>query len=164
VRPSKFKIDVTEFWRPRVSAAMQLVLQVRNSNLFRGLVLESCKLTAFEAATGLKLASNVHERPMLVSPRNSVQVTVPLTSVGGSLPDVEQRRLAALFLGEKALLLTLVATATSRLNVKGAPSKPVTTNSSRRVDLAPLTKEPFFQRAPPPPPPPPTADEVHDVP
>ena len=28
VRPQKFKIDVTDFWSPRVSAALQLVLQV----------------------------------------------------------------------------------------------------------------------------------------
>lgn len=165
IRPQKFKVDVTEFFAPRVSAAVQLVLQVSNSNLFRGLILENVKLVAFEKATGLKLTSSVHERPMLVSPRNTVQLTMSLNGLGGALPNAEQRRLASLFLSEKALLLTLVATATSRVNLKGAKgdATPITTNTSRRVDLSALVKEPFFQRAPPPPSVP-MEDIVHDVP
>jgi len=95
---------------------------------------------------------------------NSVQVTVTLSGLGSGLPQPEQRRLAATFLSEKALLLTLVATATSRINVKGSLTKVISTNSSRRVDLSTLTKEPFFQRAPQLPPPPPQEDTVHDVP
>ena len=42
---------------PRLSPS-----QVRNTNFFRALVLEHCKLTAWEAETGLKLASTVTDR------------------------------------------------------------------------------------------------------
>jgi hypothetical protein len=87
-RPQKFKVDVTDFFRPKVSAAMQLVLSLKNGNMLRSMLLEQCKLTVFEADTGLKL---------------------------GSLPQEEQRRLAAMFLAKKALLLTIVATASSRV-------------------------------------------------
>mmetsp|Transcript_46241 Transcript_46241/g.114682 ORF Transcript_46241/g.114682 Transcript_46241/m.114682 type:complete len:284 (+) Transcript_46241:19-870(+) len=162
VRPQKFKIDVTDFWAPRISAALQIVLQVRNSNFFRALVFEGCKLTAFDE-NGVKLASLLHDRAMMVSPMNTVKVTMNLNGLGGALPSEEQRRLAATFLREKALLLTLVATATSRMNVKGSAAKPLAANSSRRIDLRALAKEPFFQRAPQPPPPP-AEDVVHDVP
>ena len=77
-------------------------------------------------------------------------------------------RAAAAFLANKALLLTIVATATSRLPTKGSKTTEVTSNSTKRVDLSSLTKEPFFQRAPPPPPEPEVdADgkpKAHDVP
>jgi len=163
VRPQKFKIDVTDFFAPRVSAAVQLVLQVRNANFFRALVLENCKLATWEAETSLKLASTMHERPMVISPLSTASLTLNVPSLGGSLPASEQRRLAGVFLSQKALFLTFVATATSRMNAKGSKSSAVSTNSTKRVDLTPLAKEPFFQRAPPPPPPP-EEDVVHDVP
>ena len=61
---------------------------------------------------------------------------------------------AAAFLAKKALLLTIVATASSRLPQKDSSATQVTSRSQRhRVDLAALTKEPFFQRAHPPSPP-----------
>ena len=71
---------------------------------------------------------------------------------------------AAAFLAKKALLLTIVATASSRLPQKDSSATQVTSRSQRhRVDLAALTKEPFFQRAPAAPK---EADAapVHDVP
>merc|ERR1719272_2781927 len=40
VRPQKFKIDVTDFWAPHVSAAVQCVLSVKNSNFLRALLLD----------------------------------------------------------------------------------------------------------------------------
>ena len=40
---------------------------------------------------------------------------LPLPGAGASLPQQEHQRLATLFLSHKALLLTIVATATSRL-------------------------------------------------
>ena len=42
MRPVKFKIDVTDFWAPRISATLQAVLNVGNRNLLdllRGLAL-----------------------------------------------------------------------------------------------------------------------------
>ena len=66
----------------------------------------------------------------------------------------------------KALLLTFVVTATSRLPIKGSKASQTSTNTTRRVDLSGLYKDPFFQRAPAPAPPPDAAtkDKVHDVP
>ena len=66
----------------------------------------------------------------------------------------------------KALLLTFVVTATSRLPIKGSKASQTSTNTTRRVDLSGLYKDPFFQRAPTPAPPPDAAtkDKVHDVP
>ena len=46
MRPQKFKIDVTEFFAPKVSAALQLVLSIKNTNLLRAMLLEECKLCA----------------------------------------------------------------------------------------------------------------------
>lgn len=106
---------MTEFFAPRVSAALQVVLSVKNANLLRAMLLESCKVAAFEEASGTKLGSQVHERPFLVQPFSTAQLTVPIPSLGGSLPPPEHRRLASHFLSEKALLLTLVATCTSRV-------------------------------------------------
>ena len=57
VRPQKFKIDVTDFWAPSVSAAVQLVLSVRNGNLLRALLLDGLTVSVYEAATGLKLGT-----------------------------------------------------------------------------------------------------------
>ena len=146
VRPQKFKVDVTEFFAPRVSAAMQLVLQLKNPNLLRSMLLEQCKLTAYDA-TGLKLGSAL-QTSLVLSPFSSTQVTVRLNDMGKGLPLPESRRLAASFLAEKALLLTLVATASSRIPKKGSISSTTSTNATRRVELTALTKEPFFQRAP----------------
>ena len=152
VRPQKFKIDVTDFFSPKVSAAVQLVLKLRNSNMMRSMLLEQCKVTAFDDETGLKLGS-AQQGSLVLSPFSTTQVTVSLNQLAGALPPPEQRRLAAAFLAKKALLLTLVATASSRIPKKGTTAAQVTTNTSRRVDLSALTKEPFFQRAPAPPPP-----------
>ena len=57
IRPQKFKVDVTDFFAPKVSAALQLVLNVRNNNMLRSMLLEQCTLVAYEAATSLKLGS-----------------------------------------------------------------------------------------------------------
>lgn len=60
---------------------------------------------------------------------------------------------AAVFLAKKAIFLTIVATASSRLPQKGSTAAQVTSHSRRHaVDLSALTKEPFFQRAHMPPP------------
>jgi len=163
IRPQKFKIDVTDFFAPRVSAAMQMVLSLRNGNLLRSMLLEGCKLTAFEAETGLKLGS-AQQGALVLSPFSSTQVTVTLNGLASSLPPQEQRRLAQIFLGQKAILLTIVATATSRLPLKGSRSSQLTTNSSKRLDLSTHTKEPFFQRAVAPPAEAAASDKPFDVP
>ena len=166
VRPQKFKVDVTDFFVPKVSAALQLVLSLRNGNMLRSMLLEHCKLTAYETETGLKLGST-QQGSLVLSPLQSTKVTLSLPGLGSSLPPPEQRRLASTFLAKKALLLTIVATASSRLPVKGSKASSVSTNSSKRVDLSALTKEPFFQRAPAPQPEPPadgTPTKPHDVP
>ena len=162
IRPQKFKVDVTDFFAPKVSAALQLVLNLRNGNLLRSMLLEQCKLTAYEATTGLKLGS-AQQGSLVLTPFTSTKVTVSLQQLAASLPQPDQRRLAAEFLGKKALFLTIVATASSRLPRKGSLATTSVSNSSKRVDLSSLTKEPFFQRAHPPP----SASEpetVHDVP
>ena len=68
----------------------------------------------------------------------------------------------------KALLLTFVVTATSRLPIKGSKASQTSSNTTRRVDLSGLYKDPFFQRAPVAAPHPDAAaaakDKVHDVP
>ena len=166
VRPKKFKIDVTDFFAPRVSAAAQLVVRLTNANMFRSMLLEACKLTVYEEETGLKLGTAT-QNSLVLAPFSSTQVTLSLNALAGSASQAEQRRLAALFLAKKALMLTLVATASSRLPLKGSRSVEVSSNSSRKLDLSTLTKEPFFQRAPPPPPPPDEGakkSEKHDVP
>ena len=165
VRPQKFKLDVTDFFHPRVSAALQLVLTLKNTNLLRSMLLEHCKLTVFEADTGLKLGSVQHSGAVL-KPFATQSVTLSLKDLAGSLPQEEQRRLAGVFLANKALLLTIVATASSRIPIKGSKASEVSSNSSKRLDLASLTKEPFFQRAPPPPPEEgaEATDRPHDVP
>jgi len=68
---------------------------------------------------------------------------------------------AQIFLRHKALLLTIVATATSRLPLKGSRVGKVTTNTSNRLELKAMTKDPWYVRPPPPPPPPP--EEYSDV-
>jgi hypothetical protein len=113
-RPQKFKVDVTDFFRPKVSAAMQLVLSLKNGNMLRSMLLEQCKLTVFEADTGLKLGS-VQQNSLVLSPFSTTSVTLSLQGLAGALPQEEQRRLAAMFLAKKALLLTIVATASSRV-------------------------------------------------
>jgi len=189
IRPQKFKVDVTELFAPRVSAALSLVLSLKNTNMLRSMLLEECKFTAFELDTGLKLGS-VQQGALVLSPLTSTSVTLSLNGLASSLPPPEQRRLAAAFLATKVLQLTIVATCSSRvraprlasracpppraqpvplapashpptpraahpppqISVKGSKSTSVSTNSSRRVDLSALAKEPFFQRqvAPPP--------------
>ena len=161
-RPQKFKVDVTDFFAPKVSAAVQFVVSLKNGNMLRSMLLEQCKLTAFETETGLKLGS-VHQGSLVLSPFSSTQVTVSLQGLASGLPPPEQRRLAALFLAKVPLLLTIVATASSRLPVKGSKAAQETSNSTRKLDYSALTKEPFFQRAAPPPEA--TAEPtVHDVP
>jgi hypothetical protein len=189
VRPQKFKVDVTDFFKPKVSAALQLVLSIKNTNMLRSMLLEQCKLTAYDAETGLKLGST-QQGSVVLSPFSTTSATISLQGLANSLPQPEQRRcaprlrsarrppllqtcpssrasralprsLAASFLSKKALLLTIVATASSRLPVKGSKAESVSTNSSRRIDLSALTKEPFFQRAQAPPP---EETGVHDVP
>lgn len=118
VRPQKFKVDVTEFFAPRVSAAVQLVLSLRNRNMLRSMLLEQCKLVAYEASTGLKLGS-VQQGSLVLAPFSTTQATVTLSGLASSLPGEEQRRLAVEFLGQKALLLTIVATASSRVSASG---------------------------------------------
>jgi len=146
IRPHKFKVDVSDFFAPKVSAALQLVLNIKNSNLLRSMLLEQCKLTAFEDSTGLKLGST-QQNSLVLTPFSSTKVTVTLQQLAGGLPQPEQRRLAADFLGKKALFLTIVATASSRIPTKGSKASEVSTNSSKRVDMSGLLKEPFFQRA-----------------
>lgn len=160
VRPQKFKVDVSDFFAPRVSAALQLVLNVRNSNMMRSMLLEHCKITAYDSETGAKLGST-QQGSIVLSPFQSTKVTISMPGLASSLPQPEQRRLAAAFLSKKALLLTLVATASSRLPTRNSKPTSVSTNSSKRVDLSALTKEPFFQRAAAVPTEEPT---VHDVP
>ena len=94
IRPQKFKVDVTEFFTPRVSAALQLVLSLRNSNMLQSMLLEQCKLTAYEDETGVKLGST-QQGPLVLSPLSTMQLTVALNSLAGSLPQPEQRRLAS---------------------------------------------------------------------
>lgn len=135
-----------------MSAALQLVLHVRNTNLLRSMLLEGCKLVAYDDSTGLKLGTANHG-PLVLGPRSLTALTVQLPNLGGSLSGEGQRALAASFLAKKVLLVTVLATASSRLPVKGRrgetlPSVSATTNSSRRVDLSALAKEPFFQRQP----------------
>ena len=94
IRPQKFKVDITEFFTPRVSAALQLVLSLRNSNMLQSMLLEQCKLTAYEDETGAKLGST-QQGPLVLSPLSTMQLTVALNSLAGSLPQPEQRRLAS---------------------------------------------------------------------
>ena len=162
VRPVKFKIDVTDFWAPRISATLQAVLNVGNRNLLDLLLLEACKVTVYEARTGLKLGS-ASSNALTISPFSSTTVSVNVLGIGANAPQPEQKRIASTFLEKKWLLLTFVATATSRLPFKGSKASSVTSNATRRVDLSSMYKEPWTQRAPAPP----AADDaskVHDVP
>ena len=118
IRPQKFKVDVSDFFSPKISAALQLVLSVKNSNL-RAMLLEGCRLTAYEDGTNLKLGAT-QQGALVVSPFSTTQVTVTLQQLAGALPPPEQRRIATAFLAKKALLLTIVATATSRIPKKGS--------------------------------------------
>jgi len=163
VLPQRFKIDVTEFWSPRLSSTLQLVLSVRNSNLFSSMLLEECAVTVFEAATGQKLGVAKHGR-LHVEPRQTMQVNLALVQAGSGLPPPQQRRLAEVFLRHKALLLTIVATATSKIPLKTAKSSQVSANSSKWVDLSKLLKDPFYSRAPPPPQEEKAEPAVYDVP
>ena len=157
IRPQKFKVDVTEFFAPRVSAAIQLVLSVKNANMLRAMLLEQCKVTAYDDETGLKLGT-AQQNSLVLQPFSTTQVTVTLNQLGGGLPVEEQRSLAATFLSKKALLLTIVATASSRLPKKGSIASALSNNASRRVEWpSSITKEPFFQRAHAPPAPEPEA-------
>ena len=157
IRPQKFKVDVTEFFAPRVSAAIQLVLSVKNANMLRAMLLEQCKVTAYDDETGLKLGT-AQQNSLVLQPFSTTQVTVTLNQLGGGLPVEEQRSLAATFLSKKALLLTIVATASSRLPKKGSIASAISNNASRRVEWpSSITKEPFFQRAHAPPAPEPEA-------
>jgi len=159
---SRFKIEVTDLWMPRLSSTLQLVLSVRNRNLLRSMMLEACRVHVLEEATGLKLGASSHGT-MFVPPMRSLQLNLAIKEFGGSLPPPEQRRLAELFLRHKALLLTIVATATSKIPLKTAKTAEHTTNSSRRLELAALAKDPFYTRPPPPPKVDPD-DSMHDVP
>ena len=67
---------------------------------------------------------------LVVSPFSTTQVTVTLQQLAGALPPPEQRRIATAFLAKKALLLTIVATATSRIPKKG--STPSQVHARRR--------------------------------
>eukprot|EP00908_Phaeocystis_cordata_P026892 Transcript_942.p1 GENE.Transcript_942~~Transcript_942.p1 ORF type:complete len:285 (-),score=111.19 Transcript_942:1117-1971(-) len=165
VRPQKFKIDVTDFFAPHVSAAVQLVLSVRNSNLLRALLLDGLTLSVYEAETGLKLGSAT-QGALMIGAMTNTQVTLAVTRLGTALPPPQQQRLASSFLSHKALLLTFVVTATSRLPIKGSKATQTSSNTTRRVDLSGLYKDPFFQRAPTAVPPTGAADDdkVHDVP
>ena len=96
-------------------------------------------------------------RNLAAVPEGALTVTLSLPGLASNLPPPEQRRLATTFLAKKALLLTIVATATSRLPVRGSKASVTTSNSSRRVDLSAMLKEPFFQRAHAPPAPEPEA-------
>ena len=93
IRPQKFKVDVTDFFAPRVSAALQLVLSLSNTNMLRPMLLEQCKVTAYEDETGLNLGS-AQQGLLILSPLSTTQVTVALNSLAGSLSPLEQRRLA----------------------------------------------------------------------
>ena len=106
VRPVKFKIDVTDFWAPRISATLQAVLNVGNRNLLDLLLLEACKVTVYEARTGLKLGS-ASSNALTISPFSSTTVSVNVLGIGANAPQPEQRRIASTFLEKKWLLLTL---------------------------------------------------------
>lgn len=114
-RPQKFKVDVTDFFRPKVSSALQLVLSLKNRNMLRSMLLEQCKVAVFEEETGLKLGS-VQQNSLVLAPFSTTSVTLSLQGLASQLPQEEQRRLAAMFLAKKALLLTIVATASSRVS------------------------------------------------
>ena len=148
--PLRFKVDVSDFWRPKLSASVQLALTLTNADWLRPAVLDECKVVVYEEATNLRLGAATHG-PIHVGARSKVAVSLALKGFGASLPRDEQRRLSELFLRHKALILTLVATATSRLpRVKGAmpaTSSPVVrTSSAKKLDLAAAFKDPFFQR------------------
>lgn len=158
---TRFKVDVSDFWVPKISGTLQLVFAVRNPNLFRTMQLESCRITVLEQATGLKLGSG-NQGPFLLPKMHTTQLTMPLRDIGGGLPREEQRRLAELFLRHKALLLTILATCTSKLP-KEKTSKTISTNTSRRLDLASSAKDPFYVKPPPPPCAEGGEESVHDV-
>lgn len=89
---------------PHVHArSVQVVLAVRNPNLFRTMQLDECRVTALEEATGLKLGSG-SQGPILVPPMRTTQLSLPLRDIGGGLPRGEQRRLAEVFLRHKVSL------------------------------------------------------------
>ena len=85
VRPVKFKIDVTDFWAPRISATLQAVLNVGNRNLLDLLLLEACKVTVYEARTGLKLGS-ASSNALTISPFSSTTVSVNVLGIGANAP------------------------------------------------------------------------------
>jgi len=164
VRPLKFKIDVTDFFSPTMSSSVQAILSVRNANLLRALLLDGFTLSVYEASTGLKLGAAT-QGSLMINQMTNTQVTLAVTRLGSSLPQEEQQRLAADFLRSKALLLTFVVTATSRLPIKGSKTTQTSSNTTRRVDFSTMHKDPFFQRAPVvEEPATATGDEVHDVP
>jgi len=147
VRPQKFKIDVTHFFAPHLSAAVQLVLAVHNGNALRTLLLDGVTLSVYEAGTGLKLGSGT-QGSFMVGAMTDTQVTVAVARLGSALPPPQQQRIASDFLTHKALLLTFVVTATSRLPIKGSKTIQTSSNTTRRVDLAGLYKDPFFSAPP----------------
>ena len=147
VRPVRFKIDVTDFWTPRISSTVQLALSLKNSNPFRALLLQGCNVAVYEAATGFKLGSATHGL-IRIPARRTLSVNLAVKRFCESLPPPEHRRLSELFLRHKAILLTLVATATTRLPLKSSKNNQLTTNSTRRLDLGVSFKDPFYQRTP----------------
>uniref|UniRef100_A0A7S2BW03 Uncharacterized protein n=1 Tax=Haptolina brevifila TaxID=156173 RepID=A0A7S2BW03_9EUKA len=116
-------------------------------------MLDECKVAVFEAATGLKLGS-VLQGSLVVNAYSSIETTLTVNGLAEKLPQREQRRLATDYLAKKALLVTLVATASSRLPIKSSTPTTTTSNNTRRVDFNALHKDsshnPFFQRAPQP--------------
>ena len=113
IKPQKFKIDVSEFFSPKVSAALQVhllwsipekasllivsynaataflispgldvrqvVVSIKNSNFFRSMLLEHCKLSVFSDDMNIKLG--IGQQNSLVIPKfSSTQVYSVLAS------------------------------------------------------------------------------------
>ena len=50
VNARRFKVDVSDFWAPRLQSTVQFVLELRNRNPLRAMLLESCKLEALHTS------------------------------------------------------------------------------------------------------------------
>lgn len=110
----RFKVDVSDFWTPKIQSTVQVGFDVRNRNPLRQLILEEAKLEVFEAETGLKLGTAQQGR-LFLNPFSTLRMTLAIKDFGSSLPQPEQRRIADLFLRHKALMLTIVLTSLSKV-------------------------------------------------
>jgi len=81
VAARRFKIDVSEFWTPKLQSTVQIGFDVRNRNPFRQMILGECKFELFEEATGLKLGAAQQTR-LFLNPLSTMRMTLAVKNKG----------------------------------------------------------------------------------